>query len=278
MPKLDNLPQCLRPYAFHGVEFHWKPKDKWTSGDCPFCGHTEKFGIHARSGVHRCFKGGCKGNITKFLQWLWEESYQRTSEYQLLADDRRLIFAKTLERWHWAKSILTGDWILAGYTLNTKLVQLYRYIRFSKRFTLVPTPTISHKLFGIHLYDPNQQEVYLCEGPADAMVLWELLRHRGNMANVLAVPGCQVFFPEWSTLFARKSVVLLFDSDHPRTNGQVGKSLKPAGFSGMRRVASLLAASSPRPADISFLSWGPEGYDPKKPSGYDIRDYLTEII
>lgn len=76
-----------------------------------------------------------------------------------------------------------------------------------------------------------------CEGPWDAMALWELLRcaRRADdggveftgdpdaslaaSANVLAIPGCGAVgepFRRWAGTFAGKRLFLLFDSDHPK--------------------------------------------------------------
>jgi hypothetical protein len=117
-----------------------------------------------------------------------------------------------------------------------------------------------------------------CEGPWDGMAWWETLQAArsaglGQRANVLAVPGCSVFNPSWASLLAGKTVVLLFDNDHPREHqGRVTK----AGLDGMERVARLLASQEAPPKEIRYIRWGADGYDPELPSGYDVRDWLTQ--
>ncbi len=159
---------------------------------------------------------------------------------------------------------------------------------------LLPTPTLKHKLFGVNLYNKKKSEVFLCEGVFDAMALWETLRttkrnDKGEListanpnssllyeANVLAVPGCKVFFVDWIPLFSGKTVNLVFDNDHPRENPKTGKDIEPAGLSGMQRIAAILNADKKPPLVINYLQWGEHGYDLDLPSGYDVRDHLTK--
>jgi hypothetical protein len=89
--------------------------------------------------------------------------------------------------------------------------------------------------------------------------------------SIVAVPGCTIWQDEaWGKLCQSKEVVLAYDSDHPKTNalGHVAR----AGWDGMQRVAGKLRGSA---ASVHILYWGPEGYDPEQPSGYDVRDLLS---
>jgi DNA-binding transcriptional regulator YbjK len=131
-----------------------------------------------------------------------------------------------------------------------------------------------------------------CEGPWDGMALWETLgqakdtekglaatsnRDRSLLAtaNVLAVPGCTTFLESWLPLFARKHVCLMYDNDYPRTHPTSGKTVAPAAYSAMQRVASILSAAEEPPKSIKWLRWGPDGYDKDLASGFDVRDFLT---
>lgn len=108
-----------------------------------------------------------------------------------------------------------------------------------------------------------------CEGPWDGMALWEVAK--GSSCQVIAVPGCNVWRDEWTELCRGKNVVLLFDSDHPRQYTAGGRESR-AGYDGMVRVAKRLSGSA---ATVRWLKWGPDGYDPSKPSGWDVRDELS---
>lgn len=299
MPKVKKVPATLRPYLFHGVDIDAEEGDTQAQGTCPFCG-KEKFGVKLETGEFHCFVCGAKGNHATFLRQLWELHKQADqadggawSGYVELAEDRKLLDYHTLVEWGCIPSPLTEDWLIPGYGAGGKLDQLYKYIKGYKtgKRLLLATSEIPHALHGVNLYDSDKPIVYLCEGPWDGMVLGEVLAlsKRGDRgltltgnpaaslaaeANVLAVPGCNVFRDEWLPLFASKRVVLLYDSDHPKE--VEGRQTVPAGYAGLQRAVQTLSAAANPPQEISYLQWGPEGYDPQLPSGYDVRDHLTQ--
>jgi len=149
---------------------------------------------------------------------------------------------------------------------------------------------VGHHLFAADmLQQAARPTIYVCEGPWDGMVLWELLqcakltdqgprqtanpaRSLAATAGVLAVPGCSTFLDKWLPLFNGKHVCLAYDSDHPRTNPKTGRVSAAAGWAGMRRAVGLLHEVA---ASVKYLQWGPEGYDPARPSGFDLRDMLS---
>lgn len=171
-------------------------------------------------------------------------------------------------------------------------------------------------VFGAGLHDPKKPECWVTEGAWDGMALWEALKtHRLNpdgtvsptgnqdasMAariNVLAVPGCHTLNRSWLPFFSGKRVVLLYDNDHPKhACGRCGKKwsrhtypdacpacqgllgepfLDAVGLAGMRSAAAKLSAAQDPPSELAWLQWGPEGWDPERKSGYDVRDLLTE--
>ncbi len=102
-------------------------------------------------------------------------------------------------------------------------------------------------------------------------------------ANVLAIPGCNTFFPEWVSLFRGKTVNLMFDNDHPVKHSKNGKLVAPAGLSGVCRIAGILADAGI--TEINYLKWGSgtftrkkqvlEGFSRDLPHGYDVRDSLA---
>jgi hypothetical protein len=300
MAKSSDLPEALRPYTFHGVDLAYKPGEKEALGDCPFCSREGKFSVDVETGVYRCFvcmtgtdNGG--GNATVFIRKLFEVSDAATTpaDYAYLANHRRLMKPDTVMQWACCRSITTGDFLVPGYSIDGKLQNLYRYIEGAERSTLYPTPTLNHHLHGVNLFDKHRDIIYLCEGPWDAMALWEVLEQtksddEGNLsptanvgasllslANVLAVPGCSTFLKSWLPLFQGKTVCIMYDSDYPRKNAQTGKPLQPAGHYGMMRVVQMLKESPTPPASIHGLVWGKDGYDPVLPDGTDLRDILS---
>jgi len=301
-PKTTATPQHIRPYTFHGFRMEGEDGSGNVTGTCPFCSREGKFSIKKDTGQWRCFvcqsgsdKGG--GNIYTFLRSLWKASDEATTEYLSLVKNRKLLFQETLMFWGVCQSVTTGDWLVPGHSHDNKLNQLYRYIKDipTGKMLLLPTPELGHHIHGVTLYDPAKPLVYVCEGPWDAMALHEVLRRTkvnedGTFAataneqaslmataNVLAIPGCGSVgspFERWLPLFAGKKLVLMFDSDHPKTNN--GKPVEPAGYAALRRAVDILGKSSEPPASVHYLNWGDKGYDARLPSGYDVRDHLTQ--
>lgn len=302
----QETPPGLRPYIFHGLDPQCNSYDNEAVCECPFCGRENKFSINKLTGQWRCFvcnTGDAKkgktytgGNAYVFLRKYYELCKEAPpADYSELASDRRLKVG-TLAAWGLVKSVLTGDWLLPGYGADGLLKQLYVYKLVGDRYALLATPQIKtqtegHQLFGMSLFNKKCKTIYLCEGPWDAMALWEILRivKAGSEhfrltskpkqslladSSVLAVPTCTVFKEIWVPLFAGKFVTLLFDNDHPRVHKKTGATIPPAGLSGMKRIASVLRSAKKPPAGINYLCWGPEGFDTEKPSGFDVRDLL----
>ena len=301
MPRLlKDQPESLRPYLFHGVGLTWSDNDKDATAECPMCGDDrDKFGVKIATGVYNCFHCGAKGNGTEFLKWLWKASDKATTSYAEMAEERGLANPDTLLHWGAVRSVFGGGWMIPGFTYEGSLKQLYKHAQVQGKTRLLPTPPktqLGHQLHGVNLYDSDKLTVFLCEGPWDAMALWEMLGlakettnedHVSGLAltaseksslraddNVLAVPGCLIFSKSWLPLFAGKVVCLMYDSDHPRKHPKTGTLLGSPGQNGMRRVARVLSEAKIPPAEINYLKWGEDGYDPDLPSGYDVRDCL----
>jgi len=282
-----ELPPSLKVFAFWGLDLtHDGIQAKC---DCPMCGKENKFSIEVETTKCRCWACGWTGNDRSFIRWLWEASDEATTDYESLALDRKLLYPETLLHWGAVESVTNGEWALPGYGTDGEIKTLYKYTYTNNRKVLLPSPTLGLYLFGVHLYNKKKPRVYLCEGPWDAMALWEVLsfckfdaegklRHTSSKenclladSNVLAVPGCLVYSEKWNSLFSGKEVILLYDNDHPKPDGR-GGTVEPPGYQGMRRTAKLLGNA---PKSIKFLKWGEEGHDENLPSGYDLRDALT---
>ncbi len=305
MPKIQSDPDALRPYLFHGIDLQWTVGGKEATGECPFCGR-EKFSVSLETGQWCCFKGSCDetGNAYTFLRKLCALCFDATDilTYNHLATDRG-INADTLFKWYLCQG-QDGNWLVPGYNEKGALMQLYKYVRTEKGKRLLPTPGLkrdktSHQLHGVNLYNKDNAIVYLCEGPWDAMILWEALGAckviegpegqvdlvrtaspeaslLGN-ASVLAVPGAMVFREAWCSLFAGKVVNLMYDNDHERKHPKAGNPIKPAGLEGMKRVAGILSSSKEPPLEINYLAWGASGSNTSLPHGYDVRDALHSL-
>ena len=294
MPKIETaIPEKLRPYLFHGISLNWDVHQ--AIGDCPWCGREGKFAVEVMSGkwVCRVCRDGGKnggGNIYTFLRNLWAASDKDTTDYRDLATDRG-IAPDTLIHWGMARSMMTGDWLIPGYNAKGSLCQLYRMVQRSDRSLLLPTPGLGHQIHGISPLVKKESTVYVCEGPWDAMSLWECLGQCKQTdgvltatasvehslladAAVLAVPGCSTFMESWLPLFEGRDVVLMYDNDHPRKHPKTGKPIAPAYREGMQRAAGMLVKVA---KSVKILAWGGAmDYDPSLPSGYDLRDALVK--
>lgn len=305
MPKArKRAPDALQPYIFHGVDLTWRDGDKEALASCPFCVDGGKFSADLRTGKWRCWKCDETGNAYTFLRKFWTACDKQTTNYKEFLLDRKLQHPDTLMAWGVVRSITTRNWLVPGYDVKGELQQLYQHKQISSkgtwRWVTMPTPRVGHakankeghRLHGINLYDKDKSVIYLCEGPWDGMALWELSRQAKRVenglaqtanvdrsllgdANVLAVPGCNVFLQSWLPLFKDKTVNLMYDNDHPRKHPKTGKIIAPAGLRSMERVSRTLSNAKKPPAEINYLRWGEQGYDLDLPSGTDVRDHLN---
>lgn len=302
MPKVDDVPKFLRPFLAHGVQLEWSEHSEQATGDCPFCGREGKFGVKVEDGRWRCFvcaagteRGG--GNVFTFLRELYAIAPQPLDELTTLAVERKIVSVDSLVSWGIKSAPLTDDWLVPGYNAEGKLTQLYRYAKQSNghKRILYATPGLHQQIHGVNLYDPKKPDVWVFEGPWDAIAAWEVMGHakvdgeglsltsneqaslRGRI-NVLAVPGCGSIgepFSKWTPLFKGKRLAMFFDSDHPRKHPQTQQDIPPAGHSALQRAIGLLSKCEEPPKEVGYLHWGEHGYDPTRKDGYDVRDWIS---
>lgn len=274
MPRIDDTPINLRPYRFFGLDLTWRGKTQ-AEADCIFCdSEGGKFRVNPDSGLFRCVKCSREGNPLTFMRQLYEMLCEHTSgDYEELATDRKLIGSSCLKKWGIVWNHLTATWMIPGHGADEALNNLYKYAPAGgsgKRICLCP-PTFTHQLFGVPVLDKKQTTVFLTEGWGDGIALWEALQASGRGETVLAIPSSHAFSERWVNLFSGRTVYLMCQSDHP--NEQTKES---ASYAGMLRAARIMCTASPPPKEIKYLAWGPDNYDPSKPHGYDIRDFLSQ--
>ncbi len=292
----------LRPFLFHGVNF--ESTEEQAVADCFVCGREGKMSVDSGTGKWHCFVCSESGNVFTFLRKLHELSEKATisKDHQALAEERRLLYPETLLCWGVCRSSLTGEWLLPGFSADSKLVQLYRWVTCGDgKRKLLATPTLGHGIFRPSGKVVKGSKLRIAEGPWDGMAAWELLRvlksvdgpftkgrlvQTGNVAvsllgdgQVIAVPGCGHFSESWLPLLEGRPVELLYDSDHPKEHPPgSGKTFMP-GWDGMRKVCELASRAPKPPTSVSVIHWGDEvhvGYDPNTPSGFDIRDAVKD--
>ena len=290
--RLKDVPEAIRPFVFHGVDLSWSEGSDKTYGNCPFCNGDRKLEVSKSTGLWTCHRTKEKGNAIQFLRNLWALSMKATNDYSSLKENRGLGDENTLIQWGVARSITNGNWLVPGYNYQGNICQLYSYVSFGgDKPRLMATSGFQHGLFGRPLYSQQCSRVFLCEGPWDAMALWEALRSIskdkygvrqttnfaasfGSTSSILALPG-GAFKKTWLPLFSDRIVYLCFDNDHPKVNEVTGKMLPPAGFSHLMKVNMILSKAKRPPTEIYQLDWGEGGYTPHLGDGYDVRDILN---
>ncbi len=273
---VKDAPEKLQPFLFHRIDIDpWNDSTKEAEATCPLCDKSKHLHINLQTGQFHCKRcSALTGNIYGFLQWLSEQSRATTSkeDYETLAHERKVPVLQ-LKNWHVSKSVVDGTWIVPAYNKDKKLSNLYRYVRLkdSDKRRLLSTPTCSHHLFGLHKFHISYKTTFIQEGPWDAMG-WEALIEKLKVpkTNVLAAPGCNVFKDQWANLFPGHAIYIGFDNDHP-----AGPQKQIAGWAGTEHIVRLLARAKHPPESIRVLRWDVNGYDPKLPSGYDVRDFLN---
>ncbi len=278
MPKLDVTDDMVRPYQWLGVNITGGT-DKDASGDCPFCGREGRLGIHRETGKWQCFVCSAGGNLTTFLRQLHEVSSAQTQDYDDLLAERPPLEVDALIYWESAKSILDDCWLFPGYNHEGKLCTLYKWSQpvGSPKKRLQLPPGCEHYPSGLGAaWDPLQDLVWVVEGLWDGAAWWQTLRRIKDQGNVLSVPGVKLFKEAWTPILAGKHVILVPDSDHPREYPKGSGNISVAGWDGIRRTAGILSSSESPPKSIKVVQWGEGGYDKNKPSGWDLRDALSE--
>lgn len=308
MATVEKRPPLLRPFTFQGIDFTGKVGIDQAVAKCPFCEREDKFYVDEEKGLWDCKICSPKGgNIHTFLKLVYDYSKRVKCDYTELASERGLISPDTLEEWGLVRSFITGEWMLPAYnveitTRRPKLKQLYlwrkdfvedrmRFICQSYQHTDEPVKT-AHGFFMAH-WDARKQNVAVLEGFWDGTVFDEIIRHTdvengvyshiGSESaslyanyNVIAVPSANVFYENWALCMAGKHVAFFCDNDHPRKNSKTGDLIDGAGIAGVKRNSKILMEVADRPASVRYLKWGPDGYDPRVPNRYDVRDHLKQ--
>jgi hypothetical protein len=289
MPVVNDEPEGIRLFRWHGMDL--AERGNQAVGNCPFCEQGGRFYVNIENGKWDCKKCVTSGNPMEFIRRLYEKSREGKCNLDNLAANRGLLDPNTLWEWGCCQSVITGDWLVPGYSVEGEVSQLYAYRLINGKMRLLVSPGLGQKIFAAPgALEMKEGTLYICEGVWDGMALWEVLgmaRLAGKSAGenkgiklvatsrveeslrasaaVIAVPSAAVFFDTWAPVAEGREVVLLYHSDHPIT----------AGLNGMKRVAGILGLAKSKPSRLLYLHWGDKGYDESNPSGYDVRDMLT---
>lgn len=285
-----ELPEPLKPYAFHGLKLS-APKGDDVTTTCPLCGSEDKLSINIETSKFRCWGGACgeKGNSTIFLRKFWKLCFDNTrdSDYAELAKESGFTTVEGLRAFGVALSVTNGKWIIPGHNGKGEMTGLYKWTKIQNKkkewvTKLLPTPGAGHHLFNLLSYDPAVNTIDIAEGWRDGIMWRDTLAESDHPEfnllnrNVLAVPGTNSFKAAWCPFFSGKKVNILFDNDYPKQNPLTGEMKEPAGLAGVKYVASLLLSAEEPPAEVNFIGWGggTNGYTANLPDGCDLRDFL----
>ena len=129
MPKIRDIAEALRVYAFHGVDIFSRASlsGDEVAVDCVFCGREEKLYINSQTGQWQCKVCTATGNNYEFLRLFWKHCDTTTNSYNDLSTDRGFLFEETPMYWGLCRSTLRPDWLAPGYNLKGDIIQLYCY-------------------------------------------------------------------------------------------------------------------------------------------------------
>ena len=279
-PVSKDLPAGLRAMTSHGLDFGPVGATGQAVAPCPWCG-AAKFYANAETSQWDCKPCGRSGGWETFLRQLWESASAPRGFLERLAVDRGLLSWETLRDWGVREHPVTAEPVLPAWGTGGKLDNLHRYRRLGGKMLLPGTAGVPMaNMFAPVGKDgkpllPGEgtETVYVCEGPWDGMVLWEVVKDEVGVA-VVATPGANVWGEWWFKLLAGRDVVLLYDNDHPREHPPgSGRDVDGAGLAGVKRVSGILGSASDKPKSVKYLRWGTDEYhQPDLPSGYDLRD------
>lgn len=275
---VKHAPDKLQPFLFHKLDIEpYEHTGEEAEGTCPLCDKPRHVHINLKTGQYHCKRCATfAGNTYTFLQWLSEQSRSLTSkeDYEGLAHERK-VSVEQLKNWHVAKSVIDGAWIVPACNKEKKISNVYRYVRLQNadKRRLLSTPTCSHCLFGFHKFNPSYKKTFIKEGPWDGMAWEDLLKLlKQEKVNVIATPGCNVFKEQWANIFHKHTVYIGYDNDHP-----AGPQNQIAGWAGCEAATRVLINAKLPPEKIMVLQWGENGFDPKVPNHFDVRDFLNQL-
>jgi len=258
-PKPDAA-DFLTLFAWFGVELQRNGAEG--VGDCPWCEKANHFYVNAETGQFDCKRCGESGNAYTFTRRMYADALGKTTDadYQRLKRLRRGIPLQTLKRHGLAWDGANGCWLVPFKSAKGEVVNLCRYVEATgKKYML---PKLPLHLYGLDELSTDAGRIlFLCEGPFDLIALDYQLRENKSRQryDLLAVPGANVFKPEWASHLENRQVRLVYDNDD-------------AGRQGQQRTVKVCqeAKASCR---LSVLAW-PEG----TPEKFDVADLVRDKV
>jgi hypothetical protein len=262
--KIKDLPRPLRPFAVFGVEFQpISEHDENASAVCWYCESivdneekTGKFNVHIKTGQFNCLHCGESGNVNVFLKDVIDYHAQSTNlkDYRYLSKLRNEVAPPSEYERAGMVKVDDNEWLVPVHNKRGTVVSIRRLMRENEeeKFVVWALPGTAVFIEGMETYDPTLPS-YLVEGTWDRIALRNLFRLCKVRANVLAVPGANIFKKEWADLFYNAEIITLYDNDS-------------AGEEGSAKVFELLQSVASK---VAQLVWPSADY-----AGSDISDYI----
>jgi len=251
------------------------------------------------TGQWRCVRCEESGNIYNFLQKLHIDALADTKEadYEDLGTIKNINPA-SLRTWGFAKSPLTGEWLIPCYNEKDNLANLYRVADMDGKLRPLSTPGCKPHPFGTRSLQKGQTRRFVLEGAWDGLRFYDILNsyrqsggrytRTGDPAQaiirsigVFAVPGSGTFMDSGVALLAKIEGVLVFDNDYPTLHPvskepikRNGKLVIP-GWDGQQKAIEVIQNAKERPTALQQMKWSPTGaYNDQLPKGFDVSDLI----
>ena len=234
------------------------------TGRCPFCGTNKKFFINPDKKNWDCKICGHSGGYQKFLAQMvshCQKNFHGKVMDRLVA--LRGISEESFKTFGVGYNTLNGTYLIPVWSQDRKELFNVR-IYDIKTGVLKNTAGSKASIFGLPSAARPYKTVWLCEGEWDAIVMNEILI-KNNLKDtiVLSVPGATTFKAQWTGLFNRKIVHVVFDNDHDKTDNH-GIFRPGAGKLGGKKIYENLKTIT---SSLEFNHW-PDSYE----DGFDLND------
>lgn len=217
-------------------------------GNCVLCDDDEHFFVSENTTKCDCKKCGFDGNLQTFLTAYHERRLSETTDedYEELSALRGIPVGALRK----AKVAKAYDvWLIPAYGPNGEFVNDLRH--WSPRLGLQACDGCKTQLWNASAM-VHADEVWICEGEWDGMLMDWMFEQLGLAIRAVAVPGAHIFKDPWRSLFIGKRITYAYDHDE-------------AGYSGTER-GYLKTKSVGK--QFRFVNW-PSVYK----NGYDLRDF-----
>lgn len=232
--------------------------------NCPFCEKEKHFFYNRNTFLWGCKVCGKTGNAIEFIRELYNHFSNTTQATKNFAMMRDLPISAVAD--FKIKYCPLNDTYLIPTLKYDKINNLYKYTKLEERdketgkiktFWKMMNCYFEHTLMN---WDENVRDtIYIAEGQTDRIALRAILGSNNFEIGETAVPGSNVWKPQWCEYIADKNIVFLYDNDTPGRNGQEAVIIRH------------IAASQHKPRSISIIDWPDD-----KPTGYDLNDMYRE--